>query len=469
MQESAPGLSVSRGAAPGPKRRARRPWTWLFGQVDIASLVVFRVAFGALMMLEVWRLAPEVVADYVEPRFHFTYYGFAWVRPWPGEGMVLHFAVLGLAALGLTLGLCYRAAAIVFFVGISHVFLIEQAFYLNHMYLIALISFLMIFVPAHRAGSLDAWLRPAIRSQGAPAWALWLLRAQIGIPYVYAGIAKINADWLRGEPLRGWLRASAERGLIDPALAQEGSVYLLGYGGLAFDLLVVPGLLWRRTRGLAFALALGFHLTNSALFDIGVFPWLMIAATTLFLAPDWPRRLRDRVRVRLGAEARPGPALAAPPAQVGPRGAWTLAWLAVYLAWQLLFPLRHWLYPGDVAWTEEGHKFAWRMKLRDKAGTVRFLARDPVTGETEAIDVRPYLKSWQRRAMGGKPEMIHQFARFLAGELRAQGRGRLEIHAIAWASLNGRRWRLLIDPAADLAAWGPSLRPAPWIRRRLPK
>src|SRR5690606_11851563 len=147
-------------------------------------------------------------------------------------------------------------SALLFFLGISYVFLLEQACYLNHVYLIALLAFLMIFVPAHRAGSVHAWLRPWRRAEVAPACALWLLRAQVGIPYFYAGVAKLNPDWLRGEPLRMWLRDSVDLPVLGPLLVEEWVVYTFAYGGLLFDLLIVPALLWRRTRAPAFLLAL---------------------------------------------------------------------------------------------------------------------------------------------------------------------------------------------------------------------
>lgn len=439
----------------------------LFATCDNASLVVFRVAFGALMLIEVVRFFPSIAPTYLEPSFHFTFHGLDWIRPWPDNGMYVHFAVLSLAALFITIGLLYRAAALVFCVGLGHVFLLEQATYLNHIYLIILLSFLLIFVPAHGAWSVDAWLRPRLRSQVAPVWALWLLRAQVGIPYFYGGLAKLNRDWLRGQPLKMWLQDYADRPVIGPLLAQDWVAYLLSYGGLALDLLIVPGLLWSRTRPWAYVLALGFHLTNSLVFEIGIFPWLMIAATTIFFPPDWPRRLYDRVRPLRGRSPSPAPLLSPPPARLSRAHRVTLGLCSAYLAWQVLFPLRHWLYPGDVAWTEEGHKFAWRMKLRDKQGSVRFYAHDPTTRETVKIDPRPHLERWQHDEMATRPEMILQFAHHLADHLRAQGRDNLEIHVVAWTSLNGRRRQLLIDPDVDLAAARPSLWPAPWIRRDL--
>jgi vitamin K-dependent gamma-carboxylase len=458
---SAMHTSAATPARPAPRASLARR---LFATVDIASLVCFRVLFGLLMFVEVWRDLPLVGETYIAPPFHFTYYGFHWVRPLPGDWMFVVFGVLGLAALCVTIGLFYRLAALVFFVGISYVFLCEQGVYLNHMYLIALISFLMIFVPAHRAASFDAWLRPAVRSQTAPAWALWLVRAQIGIPYFYGGLAKLNADWLRGWPLRVWLADRDDLPVVGPLMHEEWVTYFFSYGGLLFDLLVVPALLWRPTRAIAFVLALCFHLINTAVFSIGIFPWVMMAATTIFFEPDWPRRVANRALRWSGAAPPPPPTLAPPPARLGRGQRATLALLGTYLAWQLLFPLRHWLYPGDVAWTEEGHKFAWRMKLRDKDGEVRFFATDPATGETWRIDDRRHLAWWQRDEMIGRPELILQFAHYLADELRAQGRPYVQIRVVALTSLNFREDELLIDPRVDLAAVQPSLWPAPWIR-----
>ncbi|MDC0717297.1 HTTM domain-containing protein [Nannocystis bainbridge] len=435
----------------------------LFATVDIASLACFRVLFGLLMFVEVWRDLPDIGPLYIEPEFHFTFFALDWVRPLAGDGMHVVFGVLGLAALCVTIGLWYRTAAAVFFVGISYVFLLEQSCYLNHIYLLALVSFLMMFVPAHRAASVDAWLRPRLRADTAPAWALWLLRAQIGIPYFYAGLAKLNPDWLRGEPMRTWLAESADLPLAGPLLREWWAPYFFSWGGLGFDLLVVPALLWRPTRALAYVLALSFHLINAAVFSIGIFPWVMIAATTIFFEPDWPRRLWNRVAARVGAPPSPAPIVAGPPAHLGRAQRATLVALGLYVGWQLLFPLRHWLYPGDVAWTEEGHKFAWRMKLRDKNGYVRFFASDPELGASWKIDLAGRLPGWQRQEMSGRPEMILQYARFLADDLRARGHAAIEVRVVALVSLNGRRPQLMIDPSVDLARVEPSLWPSLWI------
>ncbi len=232
-----------------------------------------------------------IATDFIDPAVHFPFVGFEWVRPWPGFGMYVHFWVLAAAALGIMLGCFYRLSAAVFCLGFTYVFLMEKAYYLNHFYLICLISFLLVFIPAGDACSLDALRRPSTGSATAPAWALWLLRIQLAIVYVFGGIAKLNGDWLRGEPMRMWLAAEQDFPLIGRWFDQEWMVYVFSYGGLLLDLLAVPLLLWRPTRWAALILVISFHVINANLFEIGIFPWFMIAATVLFFPPDLPRFL----------------------------------------------------------------------------------------------------------------------------------------------------------------------------------
>jgi hypothetical protein len=435
-------------------------WKSVSSRVDIAWLVIFRIAFGGIMLWEASRYLTKgwIQRYYIDPVFHFTYFGFGWVRPWEGEGMIVHFYALGVLAFCILVGLCYRLAAALFFLAFTYVFLLDQTHYLNHFYLVSLISFLLIFIPAHRAFSVDALLRPRLRTDTVPAWTLWLLRAQIGIPYFFGGIAKINGDWLRGEPMRMWLAARTDFPVIGQWFRDEWMVYAFAYGGLLLDLLVVPALMWRRTRVPAFLAAVSFHLLNARLFVIGIFPWFMLCATLIFFPHDLPRRIWSRIR------GRPAAAGAVEEGPVRPsRRLLTLGLLSLYLAFQLLMPWRHLLYPGDVNWTEEGHRFAWHMKLRNKNSEALFLVSDPATDEVEAVNPLQYLSYRQAAKMASRPDMILQFAHFLAGGKAAQGRPGVEVRARVMASLNGREPQLLVDPDVDLAREPRNLRPAHWI------
>jgi hypothetical protein len=455
--------------------------------VDISFLVFFRVVFGAIMFWEVYRYFTHgwINRYYIEPTVYFTYYGFSWVKPWPGQGMYIHFSILGVAAVCIFLGFFYRIAATIFFLGFSYVFLLDQTRYLNHFYLICLISFLLIFLPAHRAVSIDALLRPKLRSPTVPAWALWLLRAQVGFAYFFGGIAKLNSDWFQGEPMRTWLKPLTRLPSIGPLFEKEWVVYNFVIGGLLLDLLVVPLLLWRRTRPYAFLAAILFNLLNAMIFNIGIFPWLMLGATLIFFPPDLLRRiLRGIVRAFDSPDAakdsmpapttdKSGTLAANPGAETVPieatcdelsgRQKAVAGLLTTYMVIQIMLPLRHFAYPGNVSWTEEGHNFSWHMKLRAKKADALFTVTHPATGRTWIIDPKEQLEPRQVAKMGTHPDMVLQFAHHLAEQKRREGYENVEVRARVMASLNGRKPQLLIDPNADLAKERLSLLPARWI------
>jgi hypothetical protein len=452
----------------------QRVWAALFEPVDISFLVFFRILFGGIMLWEVYRYFTNgwITRYFVEPAVNFTYYGFGWVKPWPGQGMYIHYFVLGLAAACVMLGLFYRIAAPVFFLAFTYTFLLDQTRYLNHFYLVCLVSFLMCFLPAERAVSVDALLRRRIRSDVVPAWTLWLLRAQVGIPFFYGGIAKLNRDWiLGGEPMRIWLRPLTKMPGVGHVFAADWVVYSFVFGGLLLDLFVVPLLLWRRTRLVAFAAAVVFNLLNALIFDIGIFPWLMLGALLIFFSPDLARRAAHAFMSpgEEFAETKPSPVAVSSKTEVRSWSRFSFSQklvagvLAVFLVVQLLLPLRHYLYPGDVNWTEEGHNFSWHMKLRTKDGEAVFTVTHPASGQTWTISPKDYLETHQVTKMTTKPDLLIQFAHFLADEKRREVYDNVEVRAQVMVSLNGRQRQLLIDPNVDLAKKEVSLLAAPWI------
>lgn len=430
----------------------------LFEPVDIASLAWFRIAFGAVLLWEVLRYFQHgwIESMFMAPRVHFTYYGFEWIRPWPGTGMFWHFLGLGVLACLILVGLWYRWATGLFAVGFAYVFLLDKAYYLNHFYLVLLLSGVMVVVPAHRAWSVDAARNPALQADYVPAWSLWLLRFQVGIPYVYGGLAKLNGDWLQGHPMQMWMSRMEEARSIVPWFGEHWLALVFSYGGLLLDLLVVPGLLWRRTRPLAFSLAVGFHLFNAAVFRIGIFPWLMICATTLFLAPDWPRRV-------LRLPAPPQPRRGSP---TGKPWGWrrgVAVVLAIHLILQVSIPFRHWLYPGNVDWTEEGNRFSWRMMLCDKTGVMRILMTELRSGHSTDVDLRQWLTPQQLERLGRDPEILREFATLLTADAAAKGLGDVEVRVYTLCSLNGRKPQLLVDPTMDLGRQPRRLGSQSWI------
>jgi hypothetical protein len=392
-----------------------------------------------------------VFAFLVEPEVHFTFGAFPFVRPWPSPFIELHYVGLFVAALGIAFGCAYRFSAIAFFLGFTYVELAEKSLYLNHYYLASLLAALLCVLPAGRAFSLDAWRRPARALGTIPNWALGLLRFQVGVVYVGAGIAKLNRDWLcEGQPLRMWLGAHDALPLLGPWLATREVALAASWLAAAFDLGIVALLIARRTRLLGACLLVGFHAVTGALFPIGIFPWLMSAAATVLLAPSWPRPALERFGVcTRGAE----PAL-----QTWRAPAWLPALLAVHALVQVVLPLRQHFTRAPSAWTLEGFNFAWNVMVAEKAGSVAFRARDRRTGETLQVEPRAFLAPFQEAALAQDPDLVHQAALVVAERFRRQGRD-VAVYADAVASLNGRPSRPLVNPDVDLTR----PLPASWI------
>lgn len=452
-------LTVANAVASRGESRAAWWRGWLLAPVDIAGLAAFRVAFGAIAC---WWAVDYMVRGrlqvaYINPQFHFTFYGFDWVRPWPGVGMYLHFVVLALAGLAIAAGFYYRVATLVFAVGLTYVFLLDRTNYQNHYYLLVLISWLLFLLPLNSDWSVDALDGRVVRSQTVPRWMLWLARFHIALPYVFGGLAKFETDWFAGAPLRQTLASHATWPLIGPWLLDERIVQGFIWGGLLLDLGAVPLLLWRPTRIPAYLACVVFHLLNSQLFSIHIFPWFMLAATTLFFEPDWPRRLLRAKRLSVSF---PVP-VAWRSLPVRTRVAAAL--LCAYCLFHCVWPLRHHIYPGPASWTEQGHFFAWRMMLRGKTVGIRYYLTDTETGRTQLVDPRPILSPIQVGTFPRDPEMILHLAHHIRDENRRRYGREAEVRALVLTSLNGRKPQLQIDPNVDLAREPRGFHPRPWI------
>ncbi len=423
--------------------------------MDLAFLVWLRVLVGGVFVwLAGTHLFGGLIAEkFLLPAYLFTYPGFEWVKPWPGNGLYVHFAVLGLAAFLVLVGAAYRLAATVLFLAFAYVFLLDKAAYLNHYVLLLLFAFTMIFLPAHRACSVDARFGWTRASSTAPAWTLHLLRTTIGLLYFYAGLAKIDGDWLRGYPLIPWCADTAFASRIGDRVTPEALGLAMSYAGLAFDLAVWPALLWSRTRPAALVAMLAFHLVNAKIWTIGVFPWFSIGATLLFLPPDFPRRVLRRIGM---AASDPAAGTAAAPGSSGGAGRWSrrqklvATAVAGFVMLQVLVPLRPLFYPGRSSWTEEGMLFSWHQKLRAKHGTASFLVRDKESGRAQLVEAPRLMDARRAELLAGQPDMILEYAHFLAAETLRENGLDVEVYALTAVSLNMREPQPIVDPAVDL-------------------
>jgi vitamin K-dependent gamma-carboxylase len=462
----------------------------LLEPVDIAWLAAFRILFGAALCVSMLRFLAYGWVDrlFVEPRFHFKYWGFAWVEPLSAGGMHALFAALSLLALSIAIGFAFRLSAIAFALGLVYVQLIDVSTYLNHYYLAALLAVLLAVSPAQRAWSVDAWiLRQVARSKAgnqpgiafmrvprpaaARAW-LYLFRAQVGIVYFFAGMAKAQPDWLlHAQPLRIWLGANTHLPLIGPLFTLSATPLVLSWCGFLFDSTIVGFLLFRRTRPWAYAVVIVFHALTRVLFPIGMFPVIMVLAALVFFDPDWPRALLGRAARWLGRSSRslteslPGSvgdrAPALEPPKLVPRLGLGLA--VAYCCLQLVLPLRHLAYGGNVLWHEQGMRFSWRVMVRAKGGNTSFLVRKASTGHVWHVSPRAYLTGLQESEMSSQPDLILQLAHHIHDDFARRGLGPVEVRVDSRVALNGRRSTRLVDPTIDLVAVRDGLGRADWV------
>jgi hypothetical protein len=381
--------------------------------------------------------------------------------------MYLHFGILLAATLGIAFGLFYRLSIITFFLGFTYLELIDLSNYLNHYYLISLLALLMVFMPLNRLWSLDGRRNPELRQARLPVWCLYLIRFQVGVVYVFAGLAKLGSDWLlHAQPLGIWLTSHSSLPLIGPFLAQSWVHYFMSWAGFIFDSSIVWFMLWHRSRPFAYLVIIIFHFFTHIFFSIGMFPFIMVTVTTIFFSPSWPRYWLNRLRRRLAAKTldAPKPLVLTTDAAPQPMGRpFKLMLIGSYCLLQVLLPLRHILYPGSVLWNEEGMRFAWKVMVREKNSSLTYFVRQKASGRIWQVTPGRYLNLDQEREMATQPDMILQLAHHIARDFRNQGLGEVEVRAEALVSLNGRSPKKLIDPTVDLTQVRDGLSPKSWI------
>lgn len=398
--------------------------------VDGAGLIAFRVFMGLLwafaaLRFVAWGWVDELL---LRPTWHFAWVDFAVVPPAP----ILYglFGVQVLAGICVACGVGYRPAVAAFLLAFGYVELLDVTLYLNHYVLVTILAATMLVLPLHRSAR-----------EPQPAWGVWLLRIEVGLVYLWAGFCKLNADWLlRAEPLHTWLRGRSDLPVVGPWLALPETAFVMSWGGAAYDLLIPLLLLASRTRAPAYLLVIGFHLVTWWLFPIGIFPWLMIGATTVFFPPSWPRTLLRRAPVQV-------------PTGRPVSSAGLAVWVAA-VAVLALFPARFVLYGRDVNWTEAGFRFAWRVMLIEKTGLVEYRVVERSTHRVWVVRPGDELTPLQHEQMRTQPDLIAQYARHLADRFRTRGHD-VAVYADAWASLNGRASQRLIRPDVDLSSGAP--------------
>ena len=407
---------------------------------EAAPLAVFRILFGFMMCASIIRfwLHGWIGKLYILPEFHFSYYGFGWIAPL-GNFTYLIFAICGIAAIFVALGYKYRLAIIVFFLSFTYIELMDKTAYLNHYYFISILSFLMIFLPSNAYFSLDAHRNKNLAFQKIPRWSIDSIKLLLGMVYLYAGLAKLNSDWLlEAMPLKIWLPSKYDLPILGELLQQEWMHYVFSWSGMLYDLIIPFLLLYKPTRKTAFVLVVIFHVLTRMLFPIGMFPFIMIVSALIFFDAGFHHKILNLIS-RIFSISKETFDNSRQLKLLPLQRKMMLSLLSVFFIFQLLFPWRYLLYPGELFWNEAGFRFSWRVMLMEKAGIANFKIVNGETGERFYINNTDFLTPFQVKQMATQPDFIIEYAHFLAEHFKKKGVQNVEVYVESQVALNGRR------------------------------
>ena len=416
---------------------------FLFKRIDNVALIVFRMIFGALIFLEAIGaiFTGWVERTLISPKFTFSFIGFEWLQPLPGSWMYVYYAIMGVFGLLVMVGYKYRFSIIAYTLMWSATYFMQKASYNNHYYLLILLCSIMCIQPANRYFSVDANRDPSLLSYSMPRWCAWILILQMWIVYTYASIAKLYPDWLDTSVVEILMRSKQHYYIVGDLFQQKIVHYFIAYSGILFDLLVIPLLLWKPSRKWAFFASIFFHLFNSIVFQVGIFPYMSLALCLFFFEPKTIRNIFIKKKPLYE-----GNEITTPKTYK-----LFVALLALYFTIQIALPLRHWFIKDDVLWTEEGHRLSWRMMLRSKSGIATYRVIDKESKNEILIRLDDFLSKKQKQIACTRPDVIWQFSQYLKDRSQENGQD-VAVFVECQVKINGRPFEQLIDPSIDLAS-----------------
>lgn len=419
-----------------------------------APLAVFRMLFGLLMLVSILRFWANGWIDklYIQPQFFFSYQGFEWVKPF-GVSTYGLFVLAAVSALFVAIGFKYRLAIITFFLSFTYIELMDKTTYLNHYYFVSLMSFLLILLPANAYYSIDAKLKPKAFQPKIPKWNIDAIKLLLGIVYFYAGLAKLNSDWLlNAMPLKIWLPSKADLPVVGSLLSEEWMAYAMSWSGAIYDLSIPFLLLFRKTRWLGFVLVVVFHAFTRILFPIGMFPFIMIASSLIFFSVSFHKSILQKLNsiARLiGFHVRKKEYAISRKPKFQPL---VVGVLALFFMVQVALPFRFLLEKGELFWHERGYRFSWRVMLMEKAGYAQFTIKDPDTGKWFQVDNSQWLTSFQEKQMATQPDFILEYAQYLQEQYASKWNKAPEVYVSNYVALNGRTSQPYVNPEIDLTS-----------------
>ena len=414
-----------------------------FDPIDNAPLILFRMTFGLLIAAEsiVAIFTGWVKKNLIDPSISIPHIGFDFLVPLPGYGMYFYFSIMGILGLFIMLGYKYRISLTLYTLMWTSVYLMQKASYNNHYYLLILVCLIMLFLPANRYASLDAKNNPSIKSLTMPRWISWVMITQMAIVYFFATLAKFYPDWLDGTFTGILFSSLSSFPVLGSVFTEKWFHVFIAYSGIFFDGLIIPALLWKKTRNFALIASLLFHLFNSVTLQIGIFPYFALSFIVFFYPSETIRHIFFKKKPQLQTE------------NVNKNYPFSKVISYFFIPFfiiQLILPIRHYFIKGDVLWTEEAHRLSWRMMLRQKSGITNFKVIDKKTNEVLPYNIVEKLTRKQLSLVTSKPDGMWQMAQHIKKEFSEKGID-VSIFIDSKLSVNNKPYKTFIDPTVDFA------------------
>lgn len=414
---------------------------YLEHDVSIAPLISLRILFGSIMLFSLIRFIAMgwIEGLYTNIDYHFSFFEFI---IYPGDTIIyLMYYLLIISCIFIIIGFLYKYSITLFFILFTYIELIDKSYYLNHYYFISVLAFAMIFLPLSNYFSIDSIIKKS-ENNSIKNWQLLVPKILISIVYLYAGIAKINSDWLiETMPLSLWLPASSDLPIIGGLFQQQWVAYAFSWAGCIYDLTIWVFLINNKTRKYAYTFVIFFHIMTSVLFQIGIFPYMMTLLTLIFFSPEKHNIIINKIKLILKYNVKKSEInYSLLPKYL----------FIIFILFQIIFPFRYILNKGELFWTEEGFRFSWRVMLMEKTGWVNYKIIDNKNKIEKNIDPSYHLSDIQVKQMSFQPDMILQYGKYLGDKHFKKYKIRPEIYVDSYVSINGSGSRKYFKDSVDI-------------------
>ena len=385
-------------------------------------LGLFRIGFAIILFYQLSENIKRTAFYLQEEYLYIPYEGLSFIHFLPVSFLTLLVYIGMIASLFVLFGLFFRPFLILATTIFTYIFLLDSVYYNNHYYLIILIGILLSFTNADAKFSLSN-----NKSDQVPHWHYLILQIMLAIVFFYGGLAKCNADWLGGHVIKG-------------ITEEDWFNQVLIYGGWIFDLAIPFLLFFRKTRFMAILTVLIFNITNGLIFDdIGAFPILASLSMLCFIEGAWfPSMIQNKIQINK-------------PETFIPKTKWVKIILVSFFAFQLLFPLRHYMISSHPEWSGQGHYFSWRMKSYTKDVELKVYAYDKVEN-MRLYPINTGIDNYTLQRIAAFPAMVPKIAQSVLNKIeRLDGKKEnIGISVDYMVSLNNRQVKRAIKSDIDI-------------------